>query len=245
MNTGAAAEYSNGVKGVQGSRPGVPKALQSGCDFSRPRSSMVMEVAVERSGSTERWSNVAESAADPQAASNARVVERILAGDREAYRLLIRQYRDVLYGHALRMTGEPDVAADLVQGSFVKGFEQLRHCRDPQRFGGWIFRILMNACRDWQRSELRHRRQLEHEGEWLVPRSSDPWQELERSDLRERLLRALSELPDKYREAFELKHVDGQSYTEMEKLTGVSIPALKMRVARAREMLKTLLQEVG
>jgi RNA polymerase sigma-70 factor (ECF subfamily) len=68
-----------------------------------------------------------------------------------------------------------------------------------------------------------------------------PDDDLDRSETRREIDRALSQLPDEQREAFVLKHVEGRSYPEMSDLLGVSVPALKMRVHRAREELQALL----
>lgn len=170
------------------------------------------------------------------------VVERVLAGDRDAYRLLVRRYQDVLFRHALRMTGERDVAEDLVQASFVKAYTSISHCRDQDRFGAWVFRILVNACKDHLKS--RRRRDVSLDDDIVQPISpTNPQSELERTETRRLLERALAKLPDSLREAFVLKHVEGRSYEEIAELMETSIPALKMRVHRARELLKQLLAE--
>ena len=84
----------------------------------------------------------------PTEPTDGNVVARVRAGDRDAYRILVRRYQDVLYRHALRMTGAADVAADLVQSALVKAYTHIDRCRDPERFGAWLFRILANRCKD-------------------------------------------------------------------------------------------------
>lgn len=91
----------------------------------------------------------------PVERTDAQVVRDVLAGDRDAYRLLVRRYGDVLYGHALRMAGSQDDAADLVQRALVQGFQKLHTCRDTDRVGAWLFRILANLCKDHIRSPRR------------------------------------------------------------------------------------------
>jgi RNA polymerase sigma-70 factor (ECF subfamily) len=71
---------------------------------------------------------------------------------------------------------------------------------------------------------------------------SNPERELERMDARVRIERALIELPEAMREAFLLKHVEGRAYEDIADLLGVSVPALKMRVHRARTILKDLME---
>ena len=175
--------------------------------------------------------------------TDADVVGRVRHGDREAFRLLVRRYQDGLYRRALRDTGEPDVAADLVQTAFIRAYENIWRCRDPERFAAWLYRILVNATRDHLKSARRRDVSLHTEGARLPLTSmSDPALDADRSDLRTRLEGALRSLGDALREAFVLKHVDGRSYEEMNALLGVSIPALKMRVHRARELLRAELE---
>ena len=75
------------------------------------------------------------------------IIERVLAGHREAFHLLVTKYSDPLYRHALGMTGSPDVAEDIIQVSFIKAYQHLGEVRG--RFDAWLFRILANGCKDW------------------------------------------------------------------------------------------------
>ena len=75
------------------------------------------------------------------------IIEQVLAGNRESFRLLVTKYSDPLYRHALGMTGSPDVAEDILQVSFIKAFQHLGEVRG--RFDAWLFRILANGCKDW------------------------------------------------------------------------------------------------
>ncbi len=165
------------------------------------------------------------------------VVARVRNGDRDAYRLLVRRYQDLLFRHALRMTSDHDVAVDLVQASFVKAYSNLARCRDPQRFGAWVYRILANACKDHLKSKRRRDVSIEDQTH-IADLNVNPAADLERTQLRQLLNQAVAELPDSLREAFILKHVEGRSYEEMAAMLETSVPALKMRVHRAREALK-------
>jgi len=170
------------------------------------------------------------------------IVERVLNGDRESYRLLVRRYQDLLYRHALRMTAEADVAADLVQASFVKAFTNIAHCRDRDRFGAWLFRILANSCKDHLKS--RRRKDVRLDDAAVHPAaSSNPQKDVELAETRAQLAAAMARLPESLRAAFVLKHVEGMSYEEIAAVMETSVPALKMRVHRARELLKELLSE--
>jgi len=74
-----------------------------------------------------------------QDASDQLVIQQVLAGKRDAFRLLITRYSDPLYRHALCMTGSPDVAEDVLQTSFIKAYQHLSEVRGrfdaPEQFG--------------------------------------------------------------------------------------------------------------
>jgi RNA polymerase sigma-70 factor (ECF subfamily) len=178
----------------------------------------------------------------PVERTDAQVVRVVLAGDQDAYRLLVRRYGDVLHGHALRMTGNSDEAADLVQRAFVKGYKKLASCREPERVGAWLSRILANFCKDHARSPRRGDVSMTMLAGALRS-GSDPSSDAEGAEIRTRVWGALEALTPEQKEAFVLKHVEGRTYEEMAAVMDLSVASLKMRVHRAREALKGLLEE--
>ena len=76
--------------------------------------------------------------------SDADLVGESLHGSEQAFGELVRRYQDLLYRHAELMTGRADDAEDVVQTAFIKAHRSLRRCRDPERFGAWLFRIGAN-----------------------------------------------------------------------------------------------------
>jgi RNA polymerase sigma-70 factor, ECF subfamily len=179
---------------------------------------------------------------DSEAIPDEEVVERILAGESEPYVVLVRRYQERLYRHALGMVLDADAAADLVQDSFVRAYTGLRRCRDPGRFGTWIFQILRNRCLDYLKERRRKDVSL-YDRPDIVAARGGPDLDLERNQLRAVLETALGKLPEAQREAFLLKHVHGLSYEEMAEVVDASVSALRMRVLRAREMLQAIVGE--
>jgi RNA polymerase sigma-70 factor (ECF subfamily) len=180
--------------------------------------------------------------AGPAERTDSQVVRDVLSGDRDAYRLLVRRYGDVLYGHALRMVGTPDDASDLVQRTFVRGYKKLSSCKDRDRVGAWLFRILSNLSKDHLRSPRRTDVSLDKLPEVSTGRG-DPLEAVHRGEVRQRLQLAMGQLTVEQREAFTLKHVEGRSYEEIAAVLDVSVGSLKMRVKRAREALRDLLED--
>ena len=183
--------------------------------------------------------------AAPVERTDAQVVRDVLAGDRDAYRLFVRRYGDALHGHALRMAGNADEAADLVQRAFVQGFRRLHTCKDPERVGAWLFRIAANLCKDHVRSRRRSRHVPLGPLADVVRGATDPEADARAAETRTRVWAALQELTPEQREAFVLKHVEGRSYEEIAAVMDLSVASLKMRVYRAREALKGLLRELA
>src|SRR5213592_171165 len=81
----------------------------------------------------------------PQAADG-EIVRAVLAGDRESYARLVERYRDRYARYAARMLGSADAAEDALQDAFVRAYDQLAQCKDPDNFIGWFFLILRNRC---------------------------------------------------------------------------------------------------
>ena len=180
------------------------------------------------------------SSKEKEGPPDAELVRRVLGGEQDLFRFLVRRYGDVLHRHAERMVGHPDIAADLVQSAFVKGYRNLHRCQ-PEKFGGWLFRILSNQARDYLRDPRRGEFRL-HEVPAAPARDPGPEEELERAELGHALKEALGKITPEQREAFVLKHYDGHSYEEISDMLAVAPAALKMRVHRAREALQRLLE---
>lgn len=174
--------------------------------------------------------------------TDAQVVRDVLAGDRDAFRLLVRRYGDVMFEHAMRMVGEHDIATDLVQDAMVTGYQKLRTCRDRDRIGAWLFRILANRCRDHLRA-ARRRPMVSLDRASDIPSAGVPDEDVARKETARQLRDALDRITPEQREAFVLKHVEGRSYEEMAAVMDTSVASLKMRVHRARESLQPLLAE--
>jgi RNA polymerase sigma-70 factor (ECF subfamily) len=140
------------------------------------------------------------------------------------------------------MVRSQDVAADMVQQAFVQGYSKLDRCRNPDQVGAWLFRILANRCRDHLRSP--RRRDIPLQALPDIPGDRvDPSDAAARAEVRGRLQAALDELTPEQREAFVMRHLEGLSYEEIAAVMNLSVAALKMRVHRAREALRGLLEE--
>jgi RNA polymerase sigma-70 factor (ECF subfamily) len=174
-------------------------------------------------------------------ASDAELVLRVRQGDLEAYGDLMRRYRPRFGRYVAHLLGDEDAAEEVLQAAFVRAYQSLDQCRHPERFAAWVFRIIVNQCRTLAIQRGRHHARLagpdaaervsvDH------PADAEAW--------RDEIARALTQLVPEQREAFLLKYAEGLSYEEMKDVTGVGTSALKMRVKRACDRLRELLQGV-
>jgi RNA polymerase sigma-70 factor, ECF subfamily len=177
-----------------------------------------------------------------EGSSDAVIVARVLRGDVESFRILVERYRDRYARYAFHMLGNREDAEEALQDAFARAYRSLGRCEDPERFGAWLFRILVNRCRTLgARRGRRAQTFVVDETAILEAAEEHP---ADRSAWREEIDRALQQLRSEQREAFLLKYVDDMGYDEMSQLTGVGVSALKMRVMRACERLRELLSEV-
>lgn len=173
--------------------------------------------------------------------SDADLVRRVLAGDTGAYAGLVARYRDRLGRYAVHMLGNREEAEEALQDAFVRGYRSLRRCDAPERFGPWLYAILVNRCRTAGARAARRGRMFVHD-EAALNGASQP-SPVERMEWDDVVRRALARLAPEHREAFLLKFVEDLEYEEMARLTGAGVSALKMRVKRAREQLQAILRE--
>lgn len=174
--------------------------------------------------------------------SDGDLVRRVLAGDAHAYAGLVTRHRDRLARYARHVLGNREDAEEAVQDAFVRGYRSLARCDGPDRFGPWLFGILVNRCRTRYGQTARRGAIVVHDDAAIADAQAPDgpegtvWQDA--------VAWALSRLEPPHREAFLLKHVEELSYDEMAELTGTGVSALKMRVSRACERLRVMLQEV-
>ncbi len=170
------------------------------------------------------------------------LVATAIGGDVEAFAELSRRYRDQYTRFAVRMVGNRDEAQDVLQSAFIRAYRALDRCRDPSRFGAWLYQIVANECRTYVIRRARRERRLVRDELQLHGASVDPRHEA--NDALEDVEYALAKLDVDQREAFLMKHVEQLSYEEMAEITGDGISALKMRVKRACSRLRELLEEI-
>ena len=171
----------------------------------------------------------------------ATILARAVAGDREAYAELVSQYYPSCMRVATRMLRNRADAEDVVQETFLRALRALSSYDQEVPFRAWLFRILLNRCHTVALSRTRRERRFVSDDVALHTAAAKPDAV---PDNEAGVIAAVEELEPKLREAFLLKYVEEMEYTEMARITGASISALKMRVKRACEALRPRLEGV-
>ena len=173
--------------------------------------------------------------------TDASIVERVLRGDTDAFGLIVARYHGRCWRYASRVLRDGADADDVVQQTFIRAYDALGRYEERDRFGAWLFRILVTECRGALSRRSRRARTLvsvaDGKGEGYDAAVVDG-----DSALREAVDGAIARLDPTLREAFLLRHLEEMSYEEMHHVTGVGVSALKMRVKRACEALRAFLE---
>jgi RNA polymerase sigma-70 factor (ECF subfamily) len=188
-------------------------------------------------------------------ASDADAVARVLAGDQDAFRVLVERHSRRVFRLAYRMTSNEHDAEDVVQETFLRAYRRLSQFESRSNFGTWLYRVAVNCALDLVRRKGRHNQQLptvpldepvEREGAGAIlslPASNPTPERLALSaELRQRLHAALAGLSDRERAAFVLRHFEGVSIPEIGRVLGLRASATKNTVFRAVQKLRRALE---
>lgn len=183
----------------------------------------------------------------------ARIVQKVLKGDANAFEPLVTEYEKGVYNIALRMTGNSEDASDLTQEAFIKAFNSLQSFRGDSKFSVWLYRIATNVCLDFLRSKSRKPTvslsvedddgddvQLD-----IADESQSPEVLLERGITRESVRRGLDSLSPEYRQILLLREIQGMSYEEIGQTLSLEVGTVKSRIFRARKKLCAFLINDG
>jgi RNA polymerase sigma-70 factor, ECF subfamily len=177
------------------------------------------------------------------------LVHRARQGDFAAFESLVARHGPRLYRLALRIVARQQDAEEVVQQTFLSVLEHLKEFREEAQFSTWLMRIATNHGLALLRKRSRQRTvpfdDVSEEGyeglphpEYIAQWRETPEQIASRHETRELVDRALDELDDKYRLVFVLRDVEGLSTAEAADALGISEANVKVRLLRARLMLR-------
>jgi len=172
------------------------------------------------------------------------VIRKCLAGEPDQYAVLVDRYKDMAYNIAFRMLGDTDAAKDMAQEGFIAAYNALGDFKFNSKFSSWLYRIVVNKCRDHFRAG-KDNVPVDEICDYIAGPDPSPEKAASCRQTGDAIQQALNGLPPDYREVIVLKHIEGLDYQEIADALGVSVSALKVRAHRGREMLKKLLEGMG
>ncbi len=167
-------------------------------------------------------------------------------GDRDAFRYLVEQYKDVLFGTAVLMTGNRAVAEEQVQEALLSAWRGIRGFRRGSPVKPWLMRILVNAVLAQQRRRTIETVRFNSNGpEEPDCGGPDPAETLDALENRLALRRAIAALSPDHRQAVALRYFAGLTVPEVARALGVREGTVKSRLHRALAILRQQLEESG
>lgn len=180
------------------------------------------------------------------------ILLRASGGDLGAFNQLVRYYQEMAYNHACALLGDPDLAEDVTQESFIKAFQAMRTFRGGS-FRGWLLRIVTNSAYDLLRHAGRHPTRslfpMDEHGEemespsWMADRALSVQAAVEQNEVTRHVYRLLDELPAAYRSVLTLIDVQELDYTEAAEALDIPLGTVKSRLARARLQMRQKLAD--
>ena len=176
----------------------------------------------------------------PDEALDQWLVLRAQAGEEDPLRLLVERWNVRLRRHALRLTDDPEGAAEVMQEAWLAIVRGLRRLEDPACFRRWAYKIVSRRSADWVRSRQANRSRTE-------PLIEDPvatQHETTKDDLQSRLRESMRSLPQQDRVILGMRYVDAIPILEIAEVLGIPAGTVKSRLHYARARLKNALEPI-
>ena len=170
------------------------------------------------------------------------LVKKAQAGNQVAFGALVEKYRMKMFNLAYSLTRNREAADDLAQDVFIKAYLALNSFKFQSAFSTWLYRIAVNASKDFLRKETRV---------WKIPLEDSPPGTLMQEDTtpqideareketqKQMVHKALESLPEKYQVILSLRDIQGFPYNEISQMLEISPGTVDSRLHRARKMLR-------
>jgi RNA polymerase sigma-70 factor (ECF subfamily) len=165
------------------------------------------------------------------------LVAKASAGNREAFDSLVDLHYQAVYAHAYRILRNSDDASDATQTAFVKALRSIAEFDVERPMRPWLYRICGNVCIDLARARHRTNEPIDKHA-YMLESEDDLEGSAEQNDLREKILKAIMNLPEKYRRILILRHYEQMAVEEIAEALDAPEGTIKSWLFRARAMLK-------
>jgi len=179
-----------------------------------------------------------------------KIIESCLLGNTQIFSRLIDNYKSMVYNLAYRMSNNPYEAEDISQEAFLRAYQSLARFNPSYKFSTWLYQITLNIIRDrFKKKELNYvslDAPVETDDSKICPQPADftnnPEQIMSQKEDAQAIQQAIYSLPLKYREVIVLRHLQDLSYIEIASILKIPSGTVKIRLYRAREQLRKILE---
>ncbi|MDC3065228.1 sigma-70 family RNA polymerase sigma factor [Acidimicrobiaceae bacterium] len=191
-------------------------------------------------------SNISEASNSKDEISNAELVRKSQFGDKAAFEQLVIRHQELVFSLAYKLTGNREMANDVAQEAFIRAWKAIEKFRGDSTFSTWIYRITVNTAWTLRKKAKKHNTlNIDDTYEPIViDEKKDPELVAINSDLSSVLINALDKIPIEQRIIVELKNIEGRSHKEIADYLDISVTAAKVRLHRAHQKLRQILEEV-
>ena len=183
----------------------------------------------------------------PSEHTDLQLVQRLPAGDDDAFDELMRRYRLPVVNFVYRLLGSADEADDIAQEVFVRLYRNAGSYRPPTKFSTWLFSVARNASMDRLRWRKRHPQELleameEASGVTSAVAPGGVGEEVHAREIGRQVAVAVGALPEDQRTALVLAEYHGLAYEEIAQIMNCSLKSVEARLYRAKRTLRKRLQ---
>ena len=191
-------------------------------------------------------SNISEASNSKDEISNSELVRKSQFGDKAAFEQLVIRHQELVFSLAYKLTGNREMANDVAQEAFIRAWKAIEKFRGDSTFSTWIYRITVNTAWTLRKKAKKHNTlNIDDTYEPIViDEKKDPELVAINSDLSSVLINALDKIPIEQRIIVELKNIEGRSHKEIAEYLDISVTAAKVRLHRAHQKLRQILEEV-
>jgi RNA polymerase sigma-70 factor (ECF subfamily) len=173
------------------------------------------------------------------------IVSQIVSGQKDLFRLLVRQHEKAVYGMGLSFFRNGDDASDFTQEVFLKAYRSLSGFEGRSRFSTWLYKIAYNTALNEVNRRKEYHSLAEEDTDKLINYSETPEHLAIRSAAKEAVRSAVMELPERFRICVDLFFFYDRSYQEIEAITGIPVNTVKSHVFRAKIILREKLERLS
>lgn len=172
------------------------------------------------------------------------LIAEVIAGDTRAFAGLVTRYQHMVFTLAVQILRNRELAEEAAQDVFVKAYRGLSKFKGEAKFSTWLYRIAYRHFLDIARVALRQPKFVQDKVPeiWTEKSLDDIWTQLIKRERSELLQKLLDTLPVQDRACLTLHYLQEQSLEEIAAISGCSTNSVKVRLFRARERLKSLMQ---